>query len=89
MDNTLEILNQAVYLKKEATANLFTAYTIQTELEYDLALLKLEFRYDDEATWVLYEANLTILHQLLREVDADIVQLLQKIENYSFQISQI
>lgn len=89
MEDILKKLNRAVTLKKESTTNLFTAYTIQTELEYDLALLSLEFRYDGEADWTLYEANLTVLHNLLQNADADIAQLLQKIELYSFQISHI
>lgn len=76
-------------IKRKAIAKLFTTYTMQTELEYDLALIHLEFRYDDEMDLTLYEANLIVINDLLRETNADIALVTQEIELLSFKISQL
>jgi hypothetical protein len=88
MQNPIKQLQNLLEMKRKAVAKLFTAYTLQTELEYDLALIRLEFRYD-EIDWTLYEANLFVITNLLTEVDADIVHIIQEIEWSSFQISQL
>jgi hypothetical protein len=89
MQNPIKQLQNLLEVKRTSVAKLFTAYTIQTELEYDLALIRLEFRYDDETDLTLYEANLFVISNLLREADADVVLITQQIEDCSFKISQL
>lgn len=62
---------------------------MQTELKYDLALIRLEFRYDDEVDWTLHELKTVIIIDELKKLDIDILQVTQKIEFCSFQISNL
>lgn len=89
MKNPIKELQSLLEIKRKAIAKLFTTYTMQTELEYDLALIHLEFRYDDEMDLTLYEANLIVINDLLRETNADIALVTQEIELLSFKISQL
>lgn len=89
MQNPIKQLQNLLEMKRKAVAKLFTAYTLQTELEYDLALIRLEFRYDDEVDWTLYEAHIFIITEELKVLDAEIMQLTHNIELYSFQIATL
>ncbi len=89
MTNPLKSLQSLIALKRDAIIELFTAQNIQTELEYELTLIKLDFRYDNEASWTNYEKNITVVNDLLKVIDAEIVHLLSKIESYSFQIAHL
>jgi hypothetical protein len=87
--NLIQKLQDLIALKRTAIAELFSAYTIQTELEYDFALERLEFRYDDEYDFTLFEAKMSVLTDFLKEADASIMLMQQKIEYCSHHISTL
>jgi hypothetical protein len=87
--NVFQQLQSNVKLKREKITELFEFQSLQTEFEYELALIRLDFRYDDDANWITYQNNLEIFHELLRETDAGIIKIQYQIEFYSNQISNI
>jgi hypothetical protein len=89
MNEITNKLQKTIQLKKEAIAELFSLQILQTEFEYDFALSRLEFRYDDEIDFTLYEARITVITQELRELDAMIAQTQENISYYSHLVSTI
>lgn len=85
----IQKLQEAITLKKENIAELFTLQTIQTELEYDLALLRLEFRFDDAFDYDLYEAQIIVLNNELQDLESQIAYTSEKISYFSFLINTI
>lgn len=89
MNSVIQELFALVERKRETIAELFTLRTVQTELEYDLAIERLEFRYDDEFDFTLYEARLTIVTSELSLIDSKIARLLIILEWYGQQIANL
>jgi hypothetical protein len=89
MNQLISTLQELIRLKKESIASLFTLQTIQTELEYDLAILQIEFRYDEEYDFSLYESQIIVFNQELSILDSDIAHILASIEYFSFKIATL
>jgi hypothetical protein len=89
MNLIIQTLQTLIQQKRESIADLFTLQTIQTELEYDLALIRLEFRYDEESDFLLYEAQLSVITSELSKLDVQITKALSNIEFFSSQISNL
>jgi hypothetical protein len=87
--NPTQKLQDFIRRKRNAVNELFSTYTMQIELEYDMALERLEFRYDEEYDFSLFEARILVLTQLLKEVDASIVFIQHQIDEYSHKISNL
>jgi hypothetical protein len=68
MENPVIKLNNLATQKRKACADLFNAQILQTELEVDLTLIKLDFRYDEESDWLQYGKNLEVYNELLKKL---------------------
>jgi hypothetical protein len=82
-----QILQELIKMKQEAVTELYSLYTIQTDFEYDLALERLDFRYDNEYDFTFFEPKILVMTELLKETDASIIFMQSKIEHCSHQIS--
>jgi hypothetical protein len=80
------------YTEKEGLIDrLSNYYHLQNGLEFDITLLRLDFRLDIdfEIGFDLFERQINALYSELREYDVLIIQTITEIELISFKISNL
>lgn len=86
--NELEQLKAFFAEKSILIDELQQYHHLQNDLEFSIALLKLDFKLDDggEIEFLIFEQELNKLHENLKRCDERVIKLLHRIENISFQI---
>lgn len=89
--NELEQLKAFFAEKSILIDNLHEHHHAQNDLEFSIALLKMDFRHniETEIEFLIYENSLIELYDSLKEHDTAIVESLTKIEYLSFLIMNL
>lgn len=89
--NDLERLQSFFGRKSIAIDELHEYYHAQNDIEFSIALLKLDFQLDTELEidFLVFETELNNLHEALKQHDAKIMQFTHEIESLGQKILQI
>jgi hypothetical protein len=91
MMNDLERLQSFFGRKAIAIDELSEHYHEQNDIEFSIALLKLDFQLDDlfEIDFLIFEVELEKLYEALKQHDSKIVRLTYEIENLGQRMLQL
>jgi hypothetical protein len=89
--NELEQLKAFFAEKSILIDNLHEHHHSQNDLEFSIALLKMDFKHniESEIEFLIFENSLNELYNELKEHDTSIVEALTKIEHLSFLIMNL
>jgi hypothetical protein len=89
--NLVDKLKELIADKTVHINRLAKAYHLQTDIEFDIALLRLDFRFsaDSEIEFEIFESAINEYYDKIRRLDSLIIQALADIEMISFEISNL